>query len=478
MRKEHDLLGEMLLDDNLYYGVQTKRALLLCNPSNEKLYLYPELIQALVEIKIAAATTHTNLKVLDSKISDAIIRASNEILNGKFKDQFPIDLISGGGGVSIHMNVNEVIANRANEIISGTKGYYHVHPNIHINMGQSTNDVLPSAMKIVAARKIKELIQVLKYVEKCISKIVKKNMNVVKISRTCIQDAVPITFGQYLSAFQEFINRQISKFTQLEADSLFIPLGATAVGTGIGTYKGYHVNVIKNLSKVTKLNIKANNNLFDGLQFADFYVELSASLKSLAFGLSKIGRDIRILSSGPRSGINEINIQPVQNGSSIMPGKVNPSLPELMNIVAYQIAGNDTSISMASEGGELELNVWEPIFIVNISQSFKLLIEAIPVFTDKCLQTLEVNKKICSKNAKDTLALAIIPSALFGYEVGNEVAKYAYENNVSIKEAVLAMNLMDEKVADEMLDPLMLTDVSKSSSLLTKITLTKEIKKS
>lgn len=469
MRVEYDLLGKLAIPKEVYYGAQTERARLLCNPSKEKLYQYPEIITSIAAIKKAAAIAHRELKVLDSQIADAIVSACDEILDGGYLNQFIVDIFNGGGGVSIHMNLNEVIANRANEIITGEKGYDLVHPNTHVNMGQSTNDVLPSAMKIALYHNLKAVIRGVKPLRD-ITKIKSEEfVDIVKVSRTCIQDAVPITLGQTFSSYYSFFNRQVNELEKLLNDILFLPLGATAVGTGLGAYKGYKELAINELGKITGLDIKSEENLFDGLQNTDLYVKTSAALKALATGTSKIATDIRLMSSGPRSGFNEIEIASTQNGSSIMPGKVNPALPELMNMVCYQVCGNDVSITMASEGGELDLNVWESVIIINLLGSCKLLSKTMPVFAEKCVKTIKPNYEKCKHDAENSLALAVVVSAMFGYEKGSEVAKLASKQNSTIKEAAIKMGLLTSELADKVLDPLMLSDSEKSGELFIKI---------
>ena len=465
-RIDHDLLGELQIEEHIYYGAQTKRALMLCNPSSKKLSLYPELIVALAQIKKAAARVHKQLAVLNDATAEAIESACDEIIAGTFDDQFSVDVFNGGGGVAIHMNINEIIANRANEIICGEKGYSHVHPNTHVNMGQSTNDVLPSAMKLALYTHLQKVIAALTVLISTTAQKSDEFQNVVKVSRTCLQDAVPMTLGQTFGAHHSFLKRLHKQLTTLAELTLSLPLGATAVGTGLGAFKGYRPAVIKEIQTLTGLSVQSDEDLFDGLQNTDLYVQASGLLKSLATGISKFAKDLRILSSGPRAGLNEINIAPTQNGSSIMPGKVNPALPELMIMVSYQICGNDCSISMAADGGELELNVWEPIVIINLLESCQLLAESMPVFAEKCVATITANHQRCAKNANESLALAVVVSAMFGYEEAAKVAKLADKEGLTIKEATLKLKLMTVEKAENLLDPLMLSDPDKSGELL------------
>ncbi len=471
MRADHDLLGEIFVPNEAYYGGQTQRALDLSDMSNLKLIDYPELIHAEVVIKKACALAHKKLGVLVKEKADAIAQAADEIFAGKYKDQFPVDVIAGGGGVAINMNVNEVLANRANEIITGQKGDAAVHGNTHVNMGQSTNDTLPSAMKLALYTDLLAVIGAAQSVKEAYQKKASEYRDVVKVSRTCIQDAVPETFGQFFGASASFIDRQIKLLEALLPECLAIPLGATAVGTGLNCYAGFYEAVFPELSAIFGAPVTQEENLFDGLQFGDLYVRASAALKALATGLSKMGRDLRLMSSGPRSGLMEISIAPVQNGSSIMPGKVNPALPELMNVIAYQICGQDAAITMAAEAGELELNVWEPVIIVNLLGSCKLLTNAMPLFAKKCIETICVNEKRCLDDAEKSLASAAVVSALIGYKKGTEVAKLASDKDLTIKEAAVLSGYLTKEEAEEFLDPLMLTDVKKSGKLLLDIAL-------
>ncbi len=365
------------------------------------------------------------------------------------------------------MNVNEVIANRANEILIGKKCYSPIHPNTHVNMGQSTNDVIPAAIEIACYRYSIELEKSLCYFEKILEKKTEEFKDVVKVSRTCIQDAVPITLGQEFSAYRDFIRRHIKLLKEsILNTNLCLPLGATASGTGLGTFPGYMEEVYKQLKEVTNINVEQNQNLFDGLQNGDFYIRLSGLLKSLASGLGKIARDLRIMSSGPRTGFNEINLPAVQPGSSIMPGKINPVMPELINQVAYQVCGNDVAITMSVEGGELDLNVWEPVIIKNLAESFTLLTKCLPLFADLCIDGITANKEVCRKYAEATLANATVVSSILGYEIGSKVAKKAHVTGKSVKEVVLEEGILSVEEVNTLLDPLTLTDHRQSSKII------------
>ncbi|MCP1122615.1 lyase family protein [Bacillus sp. 3103sda1] len=341
MRLEQDLIGELEIDDDVYYGIQTVRACENFSISGRTIESYPHLIRSVAYIKKAAAMVNHCVGVLDLDKKNVICLAADEIINGEMKNQFPVDIYQAGGGVSINMNINEVIANRANELLTGHKGYDVIHPNEHVNMSQSTNDVLPSAMKI---------------------------------ARTCLQDAVPITLGQQFSGYHSFIKRQIEEWKKLQKDCLSIVIGATAVGTGIGAAPGYQEKMYEFLPLIANVPVIKEDNFFDGLQNADIYLKISASLKTLSSGLSKMSSDLRLLSSGPRAGFAKIRLPAVQPGSSIMPGKINPCIPEMMMQVCFDVYGKDQAITFAVDRGELDLNIWSS-YVLYITGLFTYFID-------------------------------------------------------------------------------------------------------
>ncbi len=463
---EHDLLGNITVPDDKYYGAQTQRSLELCPSSREILECYPELIYSMAAIKKAYAEAHAELDVFDKKVSDSIAKAAEEVMDGKMAGEFPSDIICGGGCVNIHMNVNEVIAKRANEIFTGHKGTDVIHPNTHVNKGQSTNDVIPAAMKLALYHNLISFKKSVFALKKAYAKKAKEYNDAVKVSRTCIQDAVPITFGQFFGAAVTFLDRQIQEIDAVIEECLSLPLGATAVGTGLNLYEGVSERVYKSLTETIGAKVTQEIDLFDGLQYADVYIRISSVIKATITGISKMARDIRFMASGPRSGVKEITIAPVQNGSSIMPGKVNPALPESMNVLAYKAIGMDAAVTAAAEGGELELNVWEAVIISELLWLTQIAPDMIETFANKCVDTIKINREHCRKEAEDTLASAAIISALKGYQVGTEVAQYAAEKDLSLAEAVVECGFLSKDEADALLDPLMLTDISKTGKLL------------
>jgi len=328
-------------------------------------------------------------------------------------------------------------------------------------MSQSTNDVLPSAMKMACYFYLEDLLQHLNQLKESLYKKSDEFANVVKIARTCLQDAVPITVGQQFSGYHSFIKRQLMEFNNLKNDCLKIVIGATAVGTGIGATLGYIDNMYKYLPDLSGLPVVKEQNFFDGLQNADIYVKISSALKGLSTGLSKIASDLRLLSSGPRAGLAEFNLPPVQPGSSIMPGKINPCIPEMMMQVCFDVYGNDNAITIAVDRGELDLNIWEPIIMKNIFDSFLILTNSIKLFSDKCIDGITVNEDVCLNYAENSLSLTVVLTSLFGYEKANLIALEAYKKNITIKEAVINNKLLNEEEANVYLNPANLTSVQK-----------------
>lgn len=466
MRTESDLLGTLDIPDEAYYGAQTQRALELCNPSRESLGAYPSLVFCMAGIKKACAKAHAQIGVLCRENADAIGKACDEVMEGKLADQFPIDLVSGGGCVTLNMNVNEVIASRANELLTGRRDADIVHGNNHVNMGQSTSDAVASATKLAIYLELEKVIHGVALLEAKYSEKSKKFDRVVKVSRTCFQDAVPVTLGQYFGACASFLQRQKAELEEIQTQCRHVCMGATVIGTGLGTFQGYHEIIHGLLSEVFHLPICREKNYFDALQYGDFYSRTSGALKGLASGISKMSRDIRLMSSGPRAGFNEISIAPVQNGSSFMPGKVNPALPELMNIVCYQVCGHDASVTMAVEAGELDMNVWDAVFIINVLSSCTLLSGSLETFAEKCVATIQANEPMCKRDAERSLAQAVMVSALLGYKKGTKTAQYAAQNDLTIQDAAVRLGYLKEQDAADLLNPLMMSDVTQSSALL------------
>lgn len=466
MREEKDLLGNLMVPRNAYYGIQTQRAVLNFSVSGRTAADAPYFLWSIAAIKQAAAQANAQIGALNGEKAVAIVKASQEVMDGAFDSHFPIDIFQGGGGTSTNMNMNEVVANRANEIMTGNLGYDAVHPNTHVNMGQSTNDVIPAAMKMTSRTNVKRLVAELEKLELALADKSQAFANKVKLGRTCLQDAVPMTFGQQFGGYRTQVTRLKERLIQANEDALALPLGATAIGTGLSTHEGYITAVYQWLEKVTGEKYYPEEDFFDGLQNGDFYLEISAQLKKIAAFMSKMATDFRIQGSGPRAGFNEIKVPAVQPGSSIMPGKINPVMPELVNQIAYQVIGNDLAVTMAVEGGELDLNVWEPVILKALFESCSLLINVIPLFIEKCLQGIEINEEVSTRYAHESTALATIISTLFGYQVGTRIAKMAYEKKCSVREAVLSEKLLTPEQADYLLDPMTMTDPKKSTAAI------------
>ena len=461
-RIEKDSLGEMQILDSVYYGIQTQRAIDNFGVnglpiSGLTIGHYRYFIWSMAAIKKAAALANKEINYLEQSIADAIVKAADEILSGGLSDQFPLDVLQGGGYTSANMNVNEVIGNRANEIITGKKGSDKVHPNTHVNMGQSTNDVIPAVLKLSCYKYISDLVESVNSLETALKNKVEEFKDIVKIGRTCLQDAVPLTLGQEFSGYYDLIKRRKKKLLDMRNELLTLPLGGTAIGTELGAGAGFIEAAYLHLSKIIGYEVVPDNNFFDGLQNADIYIDLSANLKALAAGISKIATDLRILSSGPNGGIQEIILPALQPGSSIMPGKINPVMPELINQICYQVCGNDLVISMAVEGGELDLNVWEPVIFKCIAESFMLLTNGINLFTEKCITGLQANIDICRDYSERSTALSTVVATLFGYQIGSDIAKKAAKEKKTVKQVAVEEKIFTQAEADELLDPMVMT---------------------
>ncbi len=466
MFKEKDCLGEMEIREDVYYGIQTERARNNFSISGATCDDLPEFIKAIAEVKKAAALANNKIGALDEKICNAICAAADEIIAGKMAGNFPVDIFQGGGSTSTNMNVNEVIAKRANEILTGRKGYEKVHPNTHVNRGQSTNDVIPTAIEITCRRYAVELKKSLEHLTAAMARKAEEFKTVVKTSRTCLQDAVPITLGQEFSGYESFLRRHIRLLDELFFNKpLELTLGGTATGTGLSTFEGYMSEVFVQLEKVTGIPVRQKENLFDGFQNGDDYIRISSYLKSLATGLGKIATDLRMMSSGPRCGLQEIFLPAVQPGSSIMPGKVNPVMPELVNQICYQVCGDDVAITMAVEGGELDLNVWEPVIIKNLTEQFKLLTGGMIKFADLCIDGIRANVEKLRADAEATMANATVASTILGYPKGTEIAQKAVAEGKTVKQVIREMKLFPDEEIDKLFDTLMMTDWRKSSPL-------------
>jgi len=467
MRSEEDALGAVLLPDDAYYGVQTQRAVENFAVSGQTFGGQPALVTAIVQVKKAAALANADVGVLRPVVAEAICQAADEVIAGDLGwDQFPVDVLSAGGGVSPNMNINEVLANRANEILTGQRGYEFVHPNNHVNASQSTSDVMATAMNVALHRDILQVRGAVEHLASALADKTEQYRDTVKLSRTCLQDAVPVTFGQSFGAYLAVARRGADRLASAAEACLEVPMGGTVVGTSLGVGAGYLDRIYPRLRETTGLDLRPHPNFFDVFQNGDVFQYISTIFKALACGLVKIAKDLRLLSSGNRAGLGEITLPAVQAGSSFMPGKVNPVMAELVVQVGYQVCGNDTVVTMAVEGAELDFNAWTAVIAKNLLESAKLLTNAMPLFTDKCLRGLEVRADRTRASAANTLGLSTVVGGVYGYEAGARAAYHAARNNTSIADAVVELGIASRATADRLLDPVVLTDGRASSVLL------------
>lgn len=440
-RTEIDPLGERLIPKDAYYGIQTLRATENFPVSGVKAPI--QFIQAYAQIKKAAAIANEQLGCLEQKKAEAIIKACDEVLAGKLLDQFVVDVFQAGAGTSFNMNVNEVLANRALEILGKQKGSYEIiNPNDHVNMAQSTNDTFPTAIHVSVLLALQSLFSALDGLADAFDKLGKKYAHVLKSARTHLQDAVPITIGQEFTAYGSAISNACTELRKRQRNLYSVALGGTAVGTGVNAHPKYKRIAVAELAKMTGLPLKPAENDFEALQSQRPAQTVSSGLKELALELIRIANDLRLLASGPTTGLNEIVLTPVQPGSSIMPGKVNPVMAECLDMVAYQVVGNDLAISMAVQAGQLDLNVMMPSIMYNMLFSIEILSNYIPVFTEKCIEGITVNEKRCNEYLEKNPSLATLLSPYIGYLEAAKVAKQAQAENRSVKEIALEKKLL------------------------------------
>ncbi|WP_444666910.1 aspartate ammonia-lyase [Flavobacterium columnare] len=453
-RIENDLLGDLQVPVNAYYGVQTQRAIENFNISGVRLYQFPEFIKGLAYVKWAAAETNFDLGLLEEPIKNAIVQASKEVIEGKFDREFPVDMIQGGAGTSTNMNINEVLANRALEIMGYEKGQYQFcSPNDHVNLSQSTNDAYPTAIKIGAIRSNMNLISHLKQLITSFRKKGEEFKHVLKMGRTQLQDAVPMTLGQEFEAFAATLKEEIDRLTQNSNLFLEINMGATAIGTGLNAPIGYAQLCAEKLATITGLAIVSAPNLIEATPDTGSYVIYSSALKRMAIKMSKICNDLRLLSSGPRCGLNEINLPPMQPGSSIMPGKVNPVIPEVMNQVCFRVIGNDLTVTMAAEAGQLQLNVMEPVLIYAILESMQLMSQAMDTLREKCINGITANEEHCREMVLHSIGIVTALNPYIGYKNSTKIAKEALETGKSVYNLVLEHNILSKEQLDDILNP-------------------------
>ena len=454
MRIEHDLLGEREIPDNAYYGIQTLRAVENFSISGIKLSLYPQLITSFAQVKTAAARANRDLGLLPDNLYKAIEKACDEVRPGAFNGEFIIDMVQGGAGTSTNMNANEVIANRALELLGHKKGEYtHCHPNNHVNLSQSTNDAYPTAVKIALYAGNKKLTAELSTLISAMHAKAKEFANVLKMGRTQLQDAVPMTLGQTFEAYAVTLEEEIQRLNENARLFLEINMGATAIGTGINSEPDYAEKVTKHLSAITGTPLVSAPNLIEATQDTGSFVMYSSSVKRLAVKLSKICNDLRLLSSGPRCGINEINLPSMQPGSSIMPGKVNPVIPEVVNQTAFKVIGNDLTVTLASEAGQLELNVFEPIITLSLFQSQDMICNAMNTLRVRCIEGITANAEHCRSMVYGSIGLVTALNPVIGYEEASDIARTALKTGTSVYDLVLQKKLLTKAQLDDVLNP-------------------------
>ena len=449
---EHDSIGALNVPAEAYYGVQSMRAATNFQITHRP--LHPVLIDSIVMVKKAAAITNEKSGKLDQQIAQAIIQACDEILDGNLRDQFIVDAIQGGAGTSANMNANEVIANRAIEILGGTKGDYSiVHPNDHVNMSQSTNDVIPTAGKITVLKLLPQTIKELEKLEKAMEEKEAEFDDILKMGRTQLQDAVPMRLGQSFGAFAHVLKRDIKRLKNVMEEMKVLNIGATAIGTAINVDPYYLANISYELSKVAGISLKQADDLIDATQNLDGFVSVSGVLKTCAVDISKISNDLRLMSSGPRTGLSEINLPARQNGSSIMPGKINPVIPEVVSQVVYLIIGHDYTITMAAEAGQLELNAFEPVLFHHLFESIDTLKEAAATLTKHCITGITANKGQCEEYIEKSVGISTALCPYIGYAKSAEIAKKSLKTGISVKELVLEEGLLKEEELKGILKP-------------------------
>ncbi|QKF80898.1 aspartate ammonia-lyase [Halarcobacter ebronensis] len=454
VRMEHDLIGDREIPNEVYYGVQTLRAKENFNITGVTLSQFPTFITSIAKVKKACALANNELGLLEENKKNAICEACDEIIAGALHDQFIVDMIQGGAGTSINMNANEVIANRSLEILGHNKGEYaFLHPNNDVNKSQSTNDAYPTAFRVALYEKLYELASSMTILKNSFSKKSDEFKDIIKMGRTQLQDAVPMTLGQEFHSFATMIEEDIQRLFECQQLVREMNLGATAIGTGINSHPEYARLVEQKLQDVTGRPFKTAKDLVEATQDTGAYVQISGVLKRIATKISKICNDLRLLSSGPRAGLNEINLPAMQPGSSIMPGKVNPVIPEVVNQVAFQVIGTDVTITIASEGGQLQLNVFEPVIAYNLFNSINMMKNAFETLAEKCICGITANEEHCKNLVVNSIGLVTALNPHIGYENSTSVAKEALDSGQSVYDIVLKRGLLTQEELEDIIKP-------------------------
>ena len=468
-RTERDFLGEKEIPFDAYYGVQTARA--IENFPITGYRIHHSLITAMAMVKKAAALANMEVGQLNSRLGNVIVQASEEVINGQLHDQFIVDPIQGGAGTSINMNTNEVIANRALEILGEQKGNYHLlSPNTHVNMSQSTNDSFPTAVHVATLSLIDTLLVTMEELHWAFMEKAREFDSIIKMGRTHLQDAVPIRLGQEFEAYARVLQRDLGRIKQTRDHLYEVNMGATAVGTGLNADPKYIQFVVEQLAEISGYPLTGAENLVDATQNTDAYTEVSSTLKICMINMSKIANDIRLLGSGPRTGLGELLLPARQPGSSIMPGKVNPVIAEVVNQVAFQVIGNDHTISLASEAGQFELNVMEPVLVFNLLQSLDIMNNVFTVFRKYLLEGLQANEERCKEYVQKSVGVITAVNPHIGYETASRIAREAILTGKSVRELCRLYDVLTEEELDLILDPYEMTHpgISGASLLLRK----------
>lgn len=453
-RVESDLLGELQVPAEAYYGVQTQRAINNYKISGKHMCDYPEYVKAIAYVKLAAAEANHELGQLPDDVADAMCRACREIIDGKFHENFVTDMVQGGAGTSVNMNANEVIANRALELMGYEKGdYQHCWPNDHCNCGQSTNDVYPTTIRLTFIEMSKQLVAALERLVASFRKKGEEFKNNIKMGRTQLQDAVPMTSGQEFTAFANTLEEEIGNLNRNVELMLEINMGATAIGTGLNAVPGYAELCTKKLAELTGEKFTLGKDLVEATPDTGDYVSYSGALKRLAVKLSKICNDLRLMASGPRCGLHEINLPPMAPGSSIMPGKVNPVIPEVTNQTCFKVIGNDTTVMIAAEAGQLQLNVMEPVITQCIIESQTWLGRAMDTLRERCVDGITVNAEHNAETVRNSIGIVTALNPYIGYKNSTKIAKEALETGASVYDLVLRDKILTKEKLDAILDP-------------------------
>ena len=455
MRKESDSIGVLEVPEKAYYGVQTLRGFENFQITGVK--MNPVFIKNITKIKKAAAKVNGQYGYVKTEIADAVIRACEEVLSGKMQEEFITDAVQGGAGTTVNMNVNEVLANRATELLGGKKGEYLCHPNDHVNCSQSTNDVIPTAGKLTVLDLADNLLCKLEKLIVALEEKAKEFDGVIKMGRTQLQDAVPIRLGQEFQAYASAIKRDYKRIKTTLNEMYIVNIGGTAIGTAVNVGREYLENIVLELSKESNRELSKAEDMIDTTQNVDCFVAVSGSLKACAVNLSKMSNDLRLMSSGPKTGLAEITLPAKQNGSSIMPGKINPVIPEVVSQVAFLVAGNDTTITMAAEGGQLELNPFEPVIFYKLFESLTCLANAVHTLTVNCIEGITANRERCEELVYGSVGIITALCPYLGYKKSAELAKEALKKNIPVKDLILEYGLMEKGKLDKILDPYAMT---------------------